>query len=640
MKISTILDSIDLGAIALPEFQRGYVWNREQVRRLMHSLYRKHPVGGLLVWVTTAGGSKVRHDQHLAPGSVKLLLDGQQRITSLYGIIRGKPPQFFDGDAAAFTGIHFNLETESFEFYSPLKMKDDPLWIDVTELMRQGVGEFIARMLGIPTLASKLPVYLNRLNQISAIKEINLHIEEVTGADKSVDVVVDIFNSVNSGGTKLSKGDLALARVCAGWPDARSEMQARLRHWTRSGFDFRLELLLRCITTILTGEAMFSALADVETENFRDGLKRAETAIDKLLNMIGSRLGLDHDRVLGSRYSFPLMARYLELRSGKITDPKERDKLLYWYVHTFMWGRYSGSTESILNRDLAHLETAEGALDRLIAELRHHRGDLRLTSQDFTGWSMASRFYPVLYMLTRVWHARDWKNGDELSSYLLGRYARLHLHHIFPKDKLYKVGYSRQDVNALANFTFLTEETNIYVSNRDPSDYFAEFVQKDASAVASHWIPMEPKLWQIDRYHEFLAERRKLLAGAANDFLDGLLAGRMPERALHAAPGAITGIPEDKVLTDCNTWVVEQGLPAGQLAYELLNPESLQVEAVLDLAWPEGLQSRLSQPVALLIDEGKDVEEAANRAGFRFFTNVREFRTYVNNEILAVPVAA
>ena len=107
MHIQTILDQIDLGSMALPEFQRGYVWNRDQVRGLMHSLYRKHPVGSLLVWVTKTESANVRGDGTLAPGSVKLLLDGQQRITSLYGIIRGKAPQFFDGDKASIHRVIF-----------------------------------------------------------------------------------------------------------------------------------------------------------------------------------------------------------------------------------------------------------------------------------------------------------------------------------------------------------------------------------------------------------------------------------------------------------------------------------------------------------------------------------------------------
>ncbi|WP_462326140.1 DUF262 domain-containing protein [Desulfoplanes sp.] len=114
MKIATILDQIDAGFIALPEFQRGYVWNRDQVRALMTSLYKRHPVGSLLVWATQANQAAHRGDNDPASGIIELLLDGQQRITSLYGIIRGHEPCFFDGNASVFTGLYFNVENEEF----------------------------------------------------------------------------------------------------------------------------------------------------------------------------------------------------------------------------------------------------------------------------------------------------------------------------------------------------------------------------------------------------------------------------------------------------------------------------------------------------------------------------------------------
>ncbi len=652
MKISTVLDQIDLGSMALPEFQRGYVWNRDQVRGLMHSLYRRHPVGSLLVWVTKTEGATVRGDGKLPPGTVRLLLDGQQRMTSLYGIICGRPPKFFDGNEQTFTGIYFNLEDESFEFYSPLKMKDDPLWINVTEVMQKGVGGFMQRFVAEPEFQPKLTHYINRINAIEGIKQVDLHVEEVTGEDKTVDVVVDIFNRVNSGGTKLSKGDLALAKVCAEWPEARAEMKARLDRWRRADFRFRLELLLRCINTILTGEALFSALEKVDGTTFRKGLERAERAVDTLLNLIASRLGLDHDRVLGSRYSFPLMARYLDQRGRYLSDPKERDKLIYWYIHTFLWGRYAGSTESVLNQDLALIEEMEGALDRLIEQLRQNRGDLRISPGDFTGWSRGNRFYPLLYMLTRVCKAKDWDTGVELSEQLLGKHSSLQLHHIFPKALLYKHGYQRPEVNAIANFTFLTQETNIRISDRDPSVYLAEFTTKNSDAVRSHWIPMDPELWKVENYKEFLAARRELLAQAANEFLDSLFAGAVPEpaeatpiveRDVKVIPGGVGGAEEDKLLRTINEWVVEQGLPEGEFPYELADPETGEALAVLDIAWPQGLQEGYSQPVALLIDEGPETEEAANQAGYRYFTDADAFRAYVRREILAaeeVPSAA
>ncbi|MFQ5744213.1 MAG: DUF262 domain-containing protein, partial [Acidobacteriota bacterium] len=212
MRVNTILDQIDLGSMALPVFQRGYVWNREQVRGLMDSLYRRHPVGSLLIWVTKPETAAARGDGGLSQGAVKLLLDGQQRITTLYGIIRGRPPAFFEGNSRTFTSLHFNLEEETFEFYLPMKMKGNPMWIDVTELMQMGAGKAIQKLIKVPELQDNLDMYIHRLNAIDQIKAVDFHIDEVTGDDKTVDVVVEIFNRVNSGGTKLSKGDLALAR--------------------------------------------------------------------------------------------------------------------------------------------------------------------------------------------------------------------------------------------------------------------------------------------------------------------------------------------------------------------------------------------------------------------------------------------
>jgi len=71
--------------------------------------------------------------------------------------------------------------------------------------------------------------------------------------------------------------------------------------------------------------------------------------------LISGRLGLDHDRVLAGRYALPVMCCYLEQAGGKLVDKRAQDRLLYWYVHSFMWGRYAGSTETVLNQDLAAL---------------------------------------------------------------------------------------------------------------------------------------------------------------------------------------------------------------------------------------------------------------------------------------------
>lgn len=124
------------------------------------------------------------------------------------------------------------------------------------------------------------------------------------------------------------------------------------------------------------------------------------------LNLIAGRPGLDHDRVFFGRYALPVMVHYLDRRGGRITDPEEQDRLLYWFVQSAMWGRYSGSTESVIDKDLRAVEALDSGLDRLIAELRVWRGDLRVVPDHFQESTIGTRFYPVLYMLTRVGEAR------------------------------------------------------------------------------------------------------------------------------------------------------------------------------------------------------------------------------------------
>ncbi len=643
MKISTILDQIDMGSMALPEFQRGYVWNRGQVKDLMGSLYRRFPVGSLLVWDTKRDRTKARGQIQIAE-NVKMLLDGQQRITSLYGIIRGKAPLFFDGDPKVFTDLYFNVEDEVFEFYGPMKMADNPLWIDVTELMQKGIQPYVKSFATDPEMSPHFDLYIDRLNNIHQIQDIKLHIDEITGADKDTDTVVEIFNKVNSGGTKLSKGDLALAKICGSWPEGRSELRKRLKKWKDAGFNFKMDWYLRCINSVATGEAKFHALDNVNTVQFEKALEIAEKCVDKLLNTIASRLGLDHDRVLGSVYSFPLMVRYIARNGMSLGNHRQRDRLLYWYIHTMLWGRYAGSTESTLDKDLDLIENTDKPIENLIQELRQNRGDLKLYSSDFRGWSRGARFYPMLYLLTRVWHAKDWGTGDELSRHLLENLSSLQLHHIFPKAYLYDSNYERREVNALANMTFLTQETNLQISDRAPTDYFPEIESKFPGVLESHWIPMDEQLWKKENFKEFLIARQDLLAKAGNSFLTELWEGRVTdieipaelkagdEVPLYQRIDSITDLKEEQLLRDLQSWVTEQNLPEGEWGYEILNEE--EPEAILDLAWPEGVQTYLSSPVAILIDEDEETKKIANKAGFRYFTSVEEFKNYILNEIL------
>lgn len=642
-KISTVLDQIDLGAIALPQFQRGYVWRRPQIRRLFRSLYRRHPIGGLLVWETVAETANTRGEGSVSTGSIKLLLDGQQRVTSIYGVVRGRPPQFFDRDGKVFRGLHFHLENEEFEFFSP-KMKDDPLWIDVTWVMQ--TADYLDTITNEPAFAPFLSSYVTRLNQLKTVLERELHMESITGENRSPDEVVEIFNQVNSGGTKLSKGDLAMAKISADWPHARFEMRRKIASWRKDGYEFKLDWLLRCVNVVLTGEAKFSHLHDVGANRFKDGLKRANKYIEILLSLIQSRLGLDHQRALLPVSAFPVMVRYIDQRHGKL-NAREQNKLLYWYVHAGMWGRYSGAIETALNQDIDKLD--RGSLDNLIEGLRQFRGSLEVKPEQFKSWSKGARFYPILYMLTYRASAKDFCFGTNLVTAAFGSMKHLELHHIFPKSRLYAYGYDKTAVNALANFCFLTADCNRRISDRLPREYLPEIRTNQPGALESQWIPMDEKLWEIEHYGHFLNARRELLAKETNLQLEKLLADHTKPEKPHSennfpsvvaqsqrvqAPGGFANDAEEQRIKELNDWVQGHGLKRGHECFEHVDPKTGDSLAILDLAWPSGLQSELTTPVAILLDEPSRVLELANRAGYQYFTSIEQFKDYVRSGFL------
>lgn len=641
MKLKEILAQIDEGILALPQFQRGYVWKRWQVRNLMVSLYKDYPVGSMLVWKTQAGQTDVKGEQDLSLGTHELLLDGQQRLTSLYGIIRGKKPAFSDADDSAFLNLYFNVEEEEFEFYGPTKMKNNPHWVSVTAVMRQDLGQVISPFMSDPHLAD----YVGRITRISNILDRSFHVETMTDQNKPMDVIVDIFNQVNSGGTKLSKGDLALAKICADWPQARDAMQRRLNTWEERGYIFNLDWLLRCINALLTGHADFAELdrQQVSVEQIKDGLARAEKHIDSALNLLASRLGLDHDYVLGSPNSLIAMTRFFD-QFGAFHDQGTLDRLCYWYIHAMLWQRYSGPTETRIRQDVMAIEKSEDPVERLIERLRENRWPLRVEPQDFAASRRGGRFYSMLYMLTRTYGARDLCKGIELRKFLLGGGNQLELHHIFPKSQLIKFGgYDHNEVNAHANFTFLTKDCNLNISATLPEHYFPQCEAKHPGVLDSHWIPMDPDLWKIENYRDFLAERRKRLAVAANNLFDELRLGAakhesqaapLPsERPQSSRPVSIASDSEESELLKAMNWMESKSLPRGEYGFELVSADD-DLLATLDLAWPRGIQEGYSRQAALLIDESEETRNVAEDCDYKCFTSLIDLQRYVQRDIL------
>lgn len=325
------------------------------------------------------------------------------------------------------------------------------------------------------------------------------------------------------------------------------------------------------------------------------------------------------------RGGIPVISRLLHLTGGRFINGVQRDKVLFWYVHSALWGRFAGSTETTLQQDY---ETAERAgIDGLITSLERWRGGhLEIAPRDFDGSTTGSRFYPLLYLLTRVKGARDLGNGLELRAEMLGRLSSLQVHHIFPKAVLYKADYDKTQVNAIANFCFLTQDSNLLIGKRSPEDYFAEAEAKHPGALASQWIPTNPDLWRVDRYPDFLAARRNLLANAAQEFLIELRTGESSTAApvLHPV-NVVAEEPDDARAAQIKALVAEvvrQGCAEPSIDTEIADPVTGRELAIAEAFWPDGLQLGQGKPVVLQLEPNKADLPRLEELGYEVFTSV------------------
>lgn len=525
--INDLIKEISAGSLILPEFQRGYVWKREKVKDYVRSLYRKYPTGHFLIWKTfkpqQSRGSNPQSDNTYW----RLILDGQQRLTSIYTLFQGKPPAFYEGETLYFN-LYFNVAEEEFEFYHASKMAENPLWIEITPFLKKGINEWLSDLEQLPSdLRDVYLKHLARFNKLDAIRSYTYHLDEVI--DKPVKEIVDIFNLVNSSGTTLSSADLALARICVAWPEARQTLKAAQEHFEAAGFSFKLEFFTRCISALAVGNVYFEAgFDDVQRSVLEDAWERAEKTLEYLVNILRNDAFIDSSESFSSPYVLVPMLVHLSKRGGVFKNDAEKHWFLYWMYVALMWGRYSVSTDTNLQADVNALQS-EDVQDALLANIKQQRGRLTVEPEDLEGQGVNSRFYPITYIVARSRGAVDWFTGVKLYNSNVGKSYGLEDHHIFPLAVLRKNGYKsseRKDkklMNEIANRAFLTKKANLRAASSLPLKYLPEVKAKFAKALAQQFVPQNAALWEVANYQAFLTERRKQIAASINSFLESLL---------------------------------------------------------------------------------------------------------------------
>ena len=189
-----------------------------------------------------------------------------------------------------------------------------------------------------------------------------------------------------------------------------------------------------------------------------------------------------------------------------------------WFLIANAKGRYSrGSSETILDQDLSAIKNNN--LHNLLDNLKMQFGRLDFQTTDFENKNTASGIFKTMFTVMRHYGALDWSTQQVISMNNVANRNKIEFHHIFPQDFL-KDKYEKDVINDIANQTFIVKRTNVLIKNEDPALYLPEILQKRGEEnFKKHCIPIDANLWNIDRYPEFIIERRKLLTDMMNAFL-------------------------------------------------------------------------------------------------------------------------
>ena len=576
--VQNLVDQVDSGVIGLPDLQRPFVWPNTKVRDLFDSMYRGYPVGELMFWNVAAEEETRAISRDAARNAAHQIIDGQQRLTSLYAVIKGKPVRDADYRERSIV-IAFNPFTHKFEVPSAAIMRSASWIQNLSEFFaspipsrRQFIGKF--EEANGPLDDEQKDTLETTLSHLYDLRNYLFKVVEIL-ATATKETVADIFVRINSEGVSLKAYDFILTWLSVFWPEGRdeiedfarasritaeraSELAERNVAWTPRNHFVKVDTgqIIRVLVAIgqnraKLGDAYNALLARdratgaVDLERQQGELGRLKSALPLVLKPLHwdefirclpavgfrSRRMVTSDTNLFSSYAIWLLGR---TRYG--VDLADLRVLIgRWFYMSQLTSRYTGSGETQLQKDLDRIEQLpagaskkfENLLESVIAsELTEDFWAYRMPDALISSSAALSPSYQCYLAALNVLDAdlfmlagkvREWM--DPASTSVKG----VEGHHLFPR-KYQEAVLGATDVkriNQVANFAPTDWDTNIWISDRPPIEYWPALRLKRSMSDADlerqmYWHAL-PNSWETLTYDEFLHQRRLLMSSVTRD---------------------------------------------------------------------------------------------------------------------------
>lgn len=514
-RIELLAQRVLMGDIILPEFQRPFVWKCKQILELLDSIYRNYPIGSVLIWESRQELASKRSIADLEVGErssnypVNYLLDGQQRLSTICGVLHWTP-----GDPKSVWNVVFDLRSEKFlhidhtedlpVYQVPLRRLKDP-------------ADYFRRLSGLDTEQYRVTADL----LFTRFKDYQLPL--VTLGDMSINDVAPVFERINSTGTRLTIYDLMRAATWSMEFDLGKTIDDIKRSLELKRFhNFDNKTFLRALGAAYGNDfssSSIDALRDVPGNDLMAAAEQLKLAAQRAADFLATEIGAPRAEALPYANQFAVLSEIFRVlpnpSSAQLTEIKR------WFWLTTLSGYFGGWDSGQMTNDTRNIRSfASGEQSSLEVAAAIPNASL-WRMKPFRSNSAVAKMLGVMFghrtpldLITGqridVDKSLAWSNDKEY-------------HHLFPQAYLSRIGVSSTKANVVGNIVLLTSRSNIAICDAAPSDYLQQIIFNDGRDVLvkrleSNFIPeaaLDAAL--VNDYDRFLELRSRYLHNIAEE---------------------------------------------------------------------------------------------------------------------------
>lgn len=500
LKLGDIIRDVERGKLRIPRFQREFVWERSKVVRLLDSIYRQFPIGSFFFWEAPRKYNRffrniaeLRLPEPEDRDEIVFVLDGQQRITSLYATIKGLR---FDG--SNYSDICFDLKKREFE----TRKADNKRYIALSDLLDER-KQF--------DIYDKLSQEDRQTFADCRFVLINYPFSVVLVRDTELDEACDIFERINQAGKRLSLADLVVARTWSEDFDLREKIKEFNNTLSMKGFrGLHPEAVIESLSLNTKGGSTGSIQLGLTSNEVKSVWQKTSDSINLAIDFIRGNLGVKRYGFLPYRGIIPVLAYYFYKSGNRAILPNHKEIVEKWFWRVSFSERYGSAAPTRIGED-------RKLFDQIITN--------RPVSVDYPVNITVENIYEVemkttsaiknaVICLLAKRSPRHFKNNTKipLDDAYFSDYNSPEKHHIFPANFLKQKGIKGF---SLANFCFLPAELNKEISDNKPQEYFKEIKDTNPEfeeTMETHLIPVNDGsgIW-ADDYQKFLEQRANLI---------------------------------------------------------------------------------------------------------------------------------